>query len=467
MWEAPVKRNADRKAKDVASNLHIPGKKGSLDLRKKSAISAGSKDKKKFALKGLGWGLGDKDSSSESEREENPEDDWEAELAKVVQKAKGKSRNFVTKPTGPDRRYPTSWSKFPSHDRHERMSSADARDCVDVKDFATDGSEFLDTEKKALREKIQKKLIAHYDRHATEEVQNNTESTFGSRSSMRPAGDWEFPELEVLPLQNVSLMSHDEIAEHMEQVLQEEELDRKEDELEAIFGPVKKEATNPEVQPGINKQDTAKNVPKCSGTDKAERSGSKAMAAQSTATPVKKGPTARRVPVARKPGDVPPEPKPPPKVALPVAMPARGTRTRAIAVGLVDSSMDEGDEDFVTAQIDNSEWDESGISIADPRFYDDCIFNHIPGPETGLYSEESEALDEMNPKASDGSKKSKYKTWSGKDRDKYRHKAKSRRSLGTLKVRKSTDEVLCALKRAEVMERDNALRAAEQAWGGQ
>lgn len=470
LWGNAVKRNADPKAKDIASNLHIPGKKDGHDMRKKSHVSNLSKDKKKFALKGLGWGVGDKDSGGESEPD--PEDDWEAELARVAQKAKGRSRNIVKKPSGPDRRYPASWAKFPSHNRHERTSSADGKDRVQVKDFATDGSEFLDHGKRTLREKIQTRIVAELDKQAAAEVQNNTEGTFGRRSSMRPAGDLEFPELEVLPLQNVSLMSNEEIAEHVEEVLKEEELDRKEEELEAIFGLVKKASPKPEAQPGIIKGGTVRSAPKRSGTIKVSRLGTTTAdktdtnpaAAASTAAPVKRGPTARRGPVARKPGDQlsPSVPKAAPKIAPPVVMPGRGAAVKAFDI--IDGNMDHCDEESATPQLSNSKLNDRKISIADPRFYDDCVVNTTPGPEREFYCDEGERLDEVSPR---GSKNSKYRTWSGRDWDKYRYSDKSRRSLGALMLRKSTDEMRNELKRAEVVERENALRAAEEAWGGQ
>lgn len=507
LWGNAVKRNADPNAKVIATNLHIPGKKRSQEARKKSHISNSSKDKKKFALKGLGWGMGDEDSGSDSEKKGNPEDDWEAELARVAQKAKGKSRAIVKKLTEPDRRYPESWSKFSSHDRHERTSSAKTDDKVQVKDFATDGSEFLDDNKKTLREKIQKRLVAEFDKQATAEVQNNTEGTFGRRSSMRPAGDLEFPELEVLPLQSVSLMSHEEIAEHVEEVLREEELDRKEEELDAIFGgPVRRETVK-EKRPSLAKRVTAKVTPQHSGskgsqnaslmgTNTSDKMESKASARPSADAPVRRGPVARkpgeqptpsapkpapkiappvampdlparRGPVTRKHGEQSASQKPAPKIAPPVIMPAR-TATRggaARAIGIMDGNTDHGDEDSVAAPIVESEVVDSEISIADPRFYDDCIVNKTPGPETGRYCGESEEerSDEMS--FGMGSKKGKYSTWSGRDWDKYRRQ--DRRSLGTLMLRKSTDEVLRELERMEKAERENTLRAAEEAWGSQ
>jgi hypothetical protein len=487
LWGSAVRRSADPKARDIARNLHIPGKNGghdarkknSHDLRKKSKISSSSKNKKKFALKGLGWGMGDKESGSESEREDNAEDDWEAEMALVAQKAKGKSRAIVKKYTEPDRRYPASWSKFPSHDRHGRTSGANASDHVQVKDFATDGLEFLDFGKRTLRENVQKRLVAEFDKYATAEVQNNTEGTFGRRSSMRAAGDLEFPELEVLPLQNASLMSHEEIAEHVEEVLKEEELDRKEEELDAIFGgPIKrKDTVKEELKPTLAKHTSTKTIPQRSRPGKRSENGSRAgtgvadktdtkqpLAGSSTDAPVKRGPTARRGPVARQPGEqvTPSVPKPAPKIAPAVIMPARG----AAAKDFMDGSMDQGDKDCVAARMGDSEIDGGDLSIADPRFYDDCIVNQTPCPESNLYCEASdgEGLDEVN--LSLGLKKEKFRTWSGRDWDKYRHQDKNRRSLGTIMLRKSTDEVLCELEMLEKVERENALMAAEKAWGG-
>ena len=471
LWGNAVKLNGEPKAKDVASHFQIPVK-GKQIARTKSHVSTQSK--KKFALKGLGWGVGDKDSSSESEKEENSEDDWEKELANIAQKAKGRSKAVVAKPSKPDRRYPASWSKFPSHSRHERNSSAKADDRIQVQDFATDGSEFLNTGKKTLRERLQKRIVAQLDAKATTEVQNNTEGTFGRRSSMRPAGDLEFPELEVLPLQNVALMNQDEIAEHVEEVLKEEELDRKEEELDAIFGPVVKKAPpKPEIKPqvkmqgtrsrGLDRSNTVKVKDKASPVSTNDVTNKKPAAGPVSEAPAKKPPT-RRGPVARKPGEQRPTSKPPPKIAPPVIMPSRGGANNAFAI--MDGSMDHGDEDSVAALSGKSDTDEADISIADPRFYDDCIFNATPGPEKHGERDGSEDFDQISPKSKEGSRKYKYMTWSGKDRDKHGYLEMNRRSLGALMLRKSTDEMRTELKKAEIAEMENALRAAEKAWGG-
>ena len=480
IWGSAVYRNANPKAKEVASSLHIPIKKGRQDARlksfhdtkKKNNASDASKEKKKFAQKGLGWTMGDTDWKKDSERADNPEDDWEAELGTIAQEPKGKSRNIVNNPTEPDRRYPAPWSKFSSHDRHERMSSADAKDRIQVKDYATDGSEFLDHGRKTLREELQERIVAQLDKQATAEVQNNTQGTFGRRSSMRPCGDLEFPELEVLPLSNASLLSHDEIAEHVEEVVKEEELDRREEELDAIFGPPMMRAARRLADPsgGITQETTVGNPGDRSAlvkaTGKGSRTGTSAVKTESKpsfSSLAKKGSAARRVPVARKPGEESLKPEPPPKISPATVMPARGLGD-GNTLDLTDGSMDHGSEHSIVAQVDNSETDNGQISIGDPRFYDDCIVITTPGPETGLLCRnDHESLDDMSGK---GSKKSKYRTWSGKDWDNVRHSAKNRRSLGTLKLRKSTDEILKELKKAEVVERDNALRAAEEAWGG-
>ena len=484
IWSNAVLWRANHNANNVASKLHIPGNKrhqdrgqiGFLNSRSKSHVSKESKEKKQMsATKGLGWRMGDNDFENDSEGEGNPENDWEAELAEVAQKAKWRSRNIVKKPTGPDRRYPASWSKFSSHDRPERTSSADAKDRIDIKDFATDGSEFLDHGKKTLREKLQKRIAAEIDKQATTEVQTSTHRDFGRRSSLRPSGDLEFPELEVLPLYDTTLMNKEDIAEHVEEVLMEEELDRKIEELDAIFEPVRRAGSRSKVAPGGGTKETSDESVsnrscKMKATAKADSTAAIALKTEvgaASETLVRRYSGTARGPIARHPEEEPSKSKAAPNLAPAVPLPTRG-RGAGKSHGLIDGSVDYSSENSVFAQVhhyeDEFEDENEEISIADPKFYDDCIINTTtPGSAIVLCRGESELLDDA---AGKGSQKSKYRTWSGKHWDSVRHSAKARRNLGLLKLRKSTDEALNELKKAEVSEREKALRAAEEAWGG-
>jgi hypothetical protein len=459
----------DSNTKDATSDSHVLRTEGHQDapagtsygVRNTSRASRRSKEskekKQEFIREGLGWRVGEQDSFSDPEKEAG--DIWEAELAKVVQKARGRSKNIVKRPIGPDRRYPASWSRYPSHDRQERTSSAGAKDRVDAKDFANI-AQIRDDGQKSLRKKIQEGILAEYEKHAFKhavaEVQLNAADVFGRKSSIFEAGDLDWPELEILALHNVSLMTHEDIEDHVKEVMrqeevarEEEELARKQAELEAIFGPAKRAGIMRRLTERINT--IARKVSGGGGTTTVQTKTGSSSAPTETAEP--RGPTARRGPIARQPGEGSSTPEPTPNVVTPDVTPAR-----ARAEELVDSRMDQGDEEFVIAESGDSEFEDTEISIADPRFYDDCIVNSTPGLAF-LNDGEHEGFDDMSGTMSSN-------PWIGRGGHNFRHPPKNRRSVGMLKVRNSTDEIVAELKKAEVAERDNALKAAEEAWGG-
>jgi hypothetical protein len=462
MWSNALKLNAESTSKNAMAN----SRKKSRNNDKNRNYVGNDVKTKKFALKGLGWGT-DKSDSEQSGKEADAEDDWEAELERTAKRAKAKSRNIVRKANNlPDKLFPASWARFPSHDREQRSFSAGAGDRVQVNDFATDGSEFLDNNKKTLREKLRKKLVNELDKRATSEVQHSAQSTRGRRSSMRTAGDLEYPELELLPLHNISLLSAQQIVEHVEEALQEDELVRKEQELDAIFGSPKKEPVTEDVEsPLVAKPSKKKSRRKknqvmqetaCLVATTSDESKSLAES-PGTENSVKKGPTARRGPVARKPGDEasPSKPKPGPKIAPPITMPARPTKRADIMDGGVDSKSQESAAANVFEPDDHFE-----LSINDPGFYADCV-SHVENP--GAYSEDCGDSVDTPLKVSN---KGKFRTWGGRDWVGFKHQAGERvASLGASTLRKSTDEAIFELEKMERKEMKNVLRVAKNAWG--
>ncbi|KAH6674525.1 hypothetical protein B0J14DRAFT_43183 [Halenospora varia] len=294
-------------------------------------------------------------------------DSWEEEMAASAAKAKAKSKNIVkkSKPTGPDRRYPATWSRFPSHSRDDRSRSAGPPDQIEAIDFAMakreNGKEIWyhserklhlyhydnddhpshadDLRKKNLKEKLEKSI-----ENKMYDYQNSLdapvpEDTFGRRSSMNTELKMEFPELEIL---GIEVMATDDMEREVEEELAEKE--RKEHLANTDMGTVD---------------------------------------------------------------------------------------------GAADSENDSEPVEIVE------------VSIADPKFYEDCVVN---------VAEVLSAVDN----------KRKYRTWSGKDWDGYRYED-SRRSRharsSSLVLRKSTDDCCTELKKMEVIERDKVLQAAEEAWG--
>lgn len=156
-------------------------------------------------------------------------DDWEAEMDAGAQKAKAKSKNILQhkKPTGPDRCFPWSWSRFPSHTREERTASAGEYEQVANHDFAmrmnadseqvfhqcreTDEGHMHDDHPdwhkydpkpvgvmERLEDQVSQtiyKIEVHGGGSKPFEFQTN-----GRRGSMTIAGKVQYPELELLPI---------------------------------------------------------------------------------------------------------------------------------------------------------------------------------------------------------------------------------------------------------------------------
>lgn len=216
----------------------VGGKKMRLGFfRKKSELSAAEQQQKeldeRMAMKDLVM------------------DSWEMEMEATAAKAKTKSKNIVkkVKPTVPDYRYPASWSRFSSHDREERVSSATEMEKVDTKDFANlgvqDNGEVIwclahDDDghhtvinglhrKKPLGERfvlaVEKELY-EFDTQDDQRAQTN-----GRRGSLTVALETEYPELEILPLK---MMGHEELQKQEDKKEEFQTAVAKDEELDEI-----------------------------------------------------------------------------------------------------------------------------------------------------------------------------------------------------------------------------------------
>ncbi|KAE9377794.1 hypothetical protein N431DRAFT_541428 [Stipitochalara longipes BDJ] len=379
LWGKAVKKKGDSKANEVRGRLQIPRKRSSQGRKKSTAEEEADRPKGAFeGLISLRKGkkkadINDHKSAAEEYQKRFEErvavkelvmDSWEAEMEASAAKAKAKSKNIVkkSKPTGPDHRYPLSWSRFPSHSRSERLSSASASDHVDAKDFAKlgkkdgeivwclaheDDGHHIELEylkrKKGIIDKV-KERIGHEVYRTDTQLQQQSSSK-GRRGSLTVAGELEYPELEVLPL---SMITAPQNVEEAEKEFKERE------------------------------------------------------------------------------------------------------RQLRLLKASVDGSMD---------TETGGEMNESILSIADPKFYADCLVD-------GFEDVDADMLEEMLPKI--GSKKDKSRTWAGRDWDGYKSERKSRNmSLGSVFLRRSTDDHCSELEVLEKVERERVLKAADDAWGRQ
>lgn len=155
--------------------------------------------------------------------------DWEAELEGQARQAKTNSKSTISKvsrSSEPDRRFPSSWSRFPSHKREKRCPSAGSVEGVEHHDFVSktdagektisysqlltndraidDDREWLAIEqirnctRKTIVERVSQVLHSIEMRGGGRRALEN--QTRGRRGSMVVAGKVEYPELELLPI---------------------------------------------------------------------------------------------------------------------------------------------------------------------------------------------------------------------------------------------------------------------------
>jgi len=196
-------------------------------------------------------------------------ENWEQEMEETAKRAKARSNKAARlAKLGPDRRYPTSWSRYPSFDRKERTEQTKigaSLENVERRDFAVHATDGDDTTwyrneqshhlhhhddddcapqgSKSIFKKMKDKVKYHTPQIAIKDAENVFDQTFGRKGSITPSVPLKFPELEVLAVETNTLMNDDQIEEHVEKMIhqeavqkKEEDLQRKEDELDAIFG---------------------------------------------------------------------------------------------------------------------------------------------------------------------------------------------------------------------------------------
>jgi hypothetical protein len=122
-----------------------------------------------------------------------------------------------------------------------------------------------------------------------------------------------------------------------------------------------------------------------------------------------------------------------------------------------DGSVDDEGKDSMNV---GGTYEISDISIADPRFYDDCLIEPPFDVDDlrSAYSEETIRVENLIVMDRDILKRSKHKTWSGRDRV-------TKEWLGSLALRKSTIDFTEQLEMMERMEKDRVIKSAEDAWG--
>ncbi|KUJ12083.1 uncharacterized protein LY89DRAFT_221629 [Mollisia scopiformis] len=270
VWGNVLKKTADEKAHEVGNNLQLPRKRSSNASRKKSTIEDElprsvfgnftqlGKSKKKQVQVNHHKSAAEEYNERFQERiavKELVMDSWEEEMAATAARAQAKSRNIVhkTKPAGPDKRYPATWSRYPSHTRSERSISAGATHKVEVKDFAVLGHEedgeivwclehddeghhsvIDDPNLKGLRHKVKERV--RHKAYKVDTSQRQAYHTSGRRGSLTIANQLEYPELEILP---ITLLTAEEMnARHKEEemVAHEKAKDEELDDLMMMFG---------------------------------------------------------------------------------------------------------------------------------------------------------------------------------------------------------------------------------------
>jgi hypothetical protein len=422
LWGSALKG----KGKDADND---PRKKKSIAGMKKSRVNE-DKPKGGFSnLKVFGKGKKKKDdgptlSAAEEYQQKFEErlavkelvmDDWEAEMEATAKKAKVKSRNIAkkSKPSGPDYRFPKSWARFASHDRAARSLSAGAKDKVEVKDFAKLG---FDEDGEIIW------CLTHDDDgHHTVIEGLHREKRLGERLMEKVEKElYEFDTQDEQTAQTNGRRGSLAVALELEYpeleilpvtLMDQQQMEAQEERREEFENEVKKDEELDELAKLLG-----------GGFD----------------------------------------------------------GVMAVDVASV-SGPSEWEDDIVMSDTEAKEPPPAPrISIADPSYYADCVVmtkSNLASPVgTPAGTLRANALEDLLRQAKDRSpsaspppvdKKEKFRTWSGKDWDGYRCVSGKGGylSLGTMVLRKSTDDLLGEVMRREVEERDSLLKAVEDAFG--
>lgn len=497
-WGKAIYRNNQSNDKDISRSLTLPAllkRVGSYNSRSKSHPSGDLKAKgREPSLFKKGDEFGDDSPTSYKNmmaKKEEVLEDWERELQKCAQNAKAKSRIIVKNAKcGPDRRFPASWSRFPSHNREERVAAAGSSDRVEQRDFAIagikdgkkvwyhsertnhlyhhEGEDFelhRNTPKKGFLERWEKKIRDKLSQVESVQTDIFLDRTHGRRGSLITEMPAKYPDLELLPIE---MMTTAQIEAQVEEQMAEEMAQRKEEELDTAFGKSaamagqsidrpKKLKIAPEKMEMIDLTPT-----KSTKERRAARLSRKGWTLPKLSRqPTKRldiGDRSNRLqqsygPSVMKKSEVSDEMTIEERVA---EWRARSEKPGGTLDGHVGSA-----EDGACDQKNDLPLEETPRGIADPEFYDDFIVTS-PADEGA----DGDGFEEVSPKSST---KDRFMTWSGKDWDGYKYNAGAmlspRRALSTGTLRKSTDDFHGELQKMERFEMEKALRIAEEAWG--
>ncbi|KAG9242612.1 hypothetical protein BJ878DRAFT_577269 [Calycina marina] len=185
-------------------------------------------------------------------------DDWERELEETAKRAKARSMESKDRAyLGPDRRYPETWARYSSHNRAEisQLINPDVTsDGVVRRDFAIrstvngkpiwyrnersrhpghhDNDGCPADKPKNIISRIGSSLLARTLQlpSSLKDGDLPLDQTYGRRGSVTPAAPLEFPELEILAVKEIELMSVNQIVEHVEDMAVQEEVTKREEE---------------------------------------------------------------------------------------------------------------------------------------------------------------------------------------------------------------------------------------------
>lgn len=499
-WSQAVHINTHSKDKHISHNLILPDvhKMPSLQHSRHSGqVNKGLDVKAKGSLS-LNTGKAFKNDNTAKSYNTLPDqkdgyfNNWRERLKPVARRPKS------------DRRYPASWSKFSSHGRRERTESATVDDKVDHIDFAIAGiqdgeavwyinersnhlyhHEGDDHEshripaKNGFFERWEKKFKDKL--HQVESVQTDVflDRTRGRRGSLIPSLPVEYPELELLPGDR---MTRAQIEAYAKEQLEEEEMQRQKEELKAIFSTEIKrqgslatqrpskwdmEADNPKKEPRALESIELDNLtPTKSTAQRNEERKSRKKAARNALMPrsfmraVNTRNASKSHPQLAGQEDINMniEERPPGQVDNTTAGPSSSSKTPSV--------LNNSEQIVADLEKEHEEKHQEGIKteIESSRFYGDCIVNIAPDEVDYTESDKFEEPPKHAEKAIFG-------TWSPGDWEKYKNSAEAGadvwRPLGQEHLRKSTDDFHLELQKMERLEREKALRIAQEAWGSE
>ena len=455
-------------------------------------------------------------------QKEDEMDEWELEMKKSAQKAKEGSKSLIPKSKlSLDRRYPVSWSRFPSFNREQRVL-AGIDDGVQQRDFASQSSH--DDNDKANKADSPKGVVKKLGDSLVETLKETLpkfdpvayESAWldearGRRGTLDMGGSLEYPELEILPIE---VMSETELEHEVEEEIEEDQLEKKLEELDAILGPSKRTQKSPTLIPspgGSKRAKSPRNILDITPGDinfelkkasdrmekkllrfevatgmalpsprpmvSAEGVNEVGMDADALAEQVVAGAKlkqkmdaarasgARRGPVARKRTIE----------ESSVAIASSGDILHIdIGKPFVDGTGDEllrTDATIPKTDVDslehihNSEVSPLATNITDPAFYNICIVSRADHEDS-----DCERVNVTQVSGAKNSMEQKFHSWGGRHHPKYKHhslRLSPRKWISSeaLLLRKSTDDFKCELEKVERLERLNFLHAAEKALG--